>query len=309
MHCYTYRFRGLRELPLEEKLRVAKSIGEAGVEYVNLTGGEPLIHPHFKPLLGVLSSYGIEKSVVTNATLVREDVAELLYRTETFIYVTIEGPQEVHDSIRGKGSYAAALRGAKLLRERVGGISVVSTVNKLNYKRVHEVVDVAAYLDSDEVNLLPIMPSGRALETRIYISAAEYLEALELTYERAKEQGLKVNAWCTPFAPLLKSDVASWFCRSMSGMDVDPAGNVLLCDILDFRVTSVVGKSIEEAFDEFRKHQLVKTVMNPPSLPQACRSCMLEPACRGGCFARAYMLKKDLNAGDPLCPRIAGVKY
>lgn len=305
VHCYTYRFRKLREVPLGEKLRIARSIGEAGVEYVNLTGGEPLIHPHFRDLVQELHRYGVEKSIVTNATVVKDDVVNLLYKTETYVFATIEGPREVHDEIRGKGSYDATMRGVEKLVKKLSSVSIVTTVNKNNYKHVHEVVDYAASIDADSLALLPVMPSGRALETKVYITSSEYIEAVKKAHERASEYGLKLNTWCTPFAPLLRLDIGYWFCRDMSGMDIDPEGNILLCDILDFKITNITGKSILEVFNEFVNHELVKKVKNPVNIPKECSTCVISYACRGGCYARSYILRRDLNAGDPLCPRIS----
>jgi len=305
LHCYTYRFRGLRELSLQEKLKLAKDIGENGIKYVNLTGGEPLIHSHLPQVLLMLHEYNVEKSIVTNATLVRDNIVELLYKTDTHIFATIEGPREVHDKIRGHGSYDLANRGIEVLRKKLSDISIVATVNRINYKRVHEIIDYVVSIDINELALLPVMPSGKALQTRIYVSAGEYLEAIENAWIRAREYGLRLSAWCTPWAPLLKRDIGFWFCREMSGMDIDPEGNVLLCDILDFKITSVRDKSVIEAFEEYRKHQLVRVVNTPPKLPGVCLKCPILQGCRGGCYARAYILKHDLNAGDPLCPRIS----
>ena len=305
LHCYTYRFRGLRELSLQEKLKLAKDIGENGIRYVNLTGGEPLIHSHLPQVLLMLHEYNVEKSIVTNATLVRDNIVELLYKTDTRIFATIEGPREVHDKIRGHGSYDLANRGIEVLRKKLSDISIVATVNRINYKRVHEIIDYVVSIDINELALLPVMPSGKALQTRIYVSAGEYLEAIENAWIRAREYGLRLSAWCTPWAPLLKRDIGFWFCREMSGMDIDPEGNVLLCDILDFKITSVRDKSVIEAFEEYRKHQLVRVVNTPPKLPGVCLKCPILQGCRGGCYARAYILKHDLNAGDPLCPRIS----
>ncbi|MCC6034439.1 MAG: radical SAM protein [Desulfurococcaceae archaeon] len=305
LHCYTYRFRGLRELSLQEKLKLAKDIGENGIKYVNLTGGEPLIHSHLPQVLLMLHEYNVEKSIVTNATLVRDNIVELLYKTDTRIFATIEGPREVHDKIRGHGSYDLANRGIEVLRKKLSDISIVATVNRINYKRVHEIIDYVVSIDINELALLPVMPSGKALQTRIYVSAGEYLEAIENAWIRAREYGLRLSAWCTPWAPLLKRDIGFWFCREMSGMDIDPEGNVLLCDILDFKITSVRDKSVIEAFEEYRKHQLVRVVNTPPKLPGVCLKCPILQGCRGGCYARAYILKHDLNAGDPLCPRIS----
>jgi radical SAM protein with 4Fe4S-binding SPASM domain len=286
-------------------LKLAKDIGENGIKYVNLTGGEPLIHPHLPQVLLMLHEYNVEKSIVTNATLVRDNIVELLYKTDTHIFATIEGPREVHDKIRGHGSYDLANRGIEVLRKKLSDISIVATVNKINYKRVHEIIDYVVSIDINELALLPVMPSGKALQTRIYVSAGEYLEAIENAWIRAREYGLRLSAWCTPWAPLLKRDIGFWFCREMSGMDIDPEGNVLLCDILDFKINSVRDKSVIEAFEEYRKHQLVRVVNTPPKLPGVCLKCPILQGCRGGCYARAYILKHDLNAGDPLCPRIS----
>lgn len=305
LHCYARRFKGLRELSLEEKLRLVKDIGESGVEYVNLTGGEPLVHPHFPSIVAVLHEYGVEKSVVTNATHVDEEVASLLSRTETYVFATIEGPREVHDRIRGRGSYDMAIKGVEVLRRKVGRLSLVATVNKVNYRRVHEVVDYAVSINADSLALLPVMPSGRAVETEIYIGPAEYLEALNNTWLKAKEYGLAISAWCTPWAPLLEKDVGFWLCRNVEGMDVDPEGNVLLCDVLDFRITNVRREGVLKAFEEFVGHELVRKVVNPTNLPESCTKCPIAQECRGGCYARAYVVSGDLNAGDPLCPRIA----
>ncbi|MEZ0394194.1 MAG: radical SAM protein [Desulfurococcaceae archaeon] len=309
LHCYAKRFRGLPELPLGEKLRIARDLGESGVEYVNLTGGEPLIHPHLEHILGELSERGVETSVVTNATAVSDRAASLLGRTGTYAYVSIEGPREVHDKIRGEGTFERAMAGLRKLLGSALGVSVVTTVNKLNADRIEEAVDVVADLGVEEMAVIPVMPSGRAAETKIYVGPEEYARALVAAHRKARERGIRLSTWCTPWAPLLIGDLEGGsFCRAMVGFDVDPAGDVLLCDVLDFRITTLRGKGVREAFTEFRQHWLVRAVMEPGFLPRWCASCPLRASCAGGCFARAYLARGGLNAGDPLCPRAANVR-
>jgi len=304
-HCYAYRFRGAAELSLREKLRLAKEAGELGVEYVNLSGGEPLAHPHLAPILEALHECGVEKSVVTNATLVNDRVLELLSRTETYPIVSLDGPREVHERVRGPGTYEAAIRGLKLLLERVGAASVVAAVSKLNHGRVHEVADIAADAGVDGVALIPVMPAGRARETGVSVEAGEYLGAVLRAAERARERGIRLSLWCTPWAPILRLGLRSWFCRVANVIDIAPSGDTLLCDVLDFTTSSVRGKSLSEAYREALNHPLIKLVAQPPRLPEPCASCPLAGSCRGGCFARAFLVKGDFNAGDPLCPKVA----
>lgn len=56
---------------------------------------------------------------------------------------------------------------------------------------------------------------------------------------------------------------------------MDPAGNASLCDVINLRITSVVDKSTIEAFDEFKKHQLVRAVANPHPCPRHAESAHL----------------------------------
>ena len=304
LHCYTHRLRNRGELSLEEKIRIAESIGESGVKYVNLTGGEPLTHPHLPSILQTLSEYSIDKSIVTNGVVVSGNTLDLLYKTNTYVFVTVEGPREVHDAIRGRGTYDSVVRNIKALKKTLGSISLVTTINKVNYIQVDEVVVYAASIDVDELAVIPVMPFGRAVETGVYITAEEYLEALSRIRNRAREYGLNITAWCTPWIPLYWKDMGHSFCRDMNGMDIDPLGNVLLCDVLDLEITNVRNRSIVEAFKEYREHVLVRNVMNPSKLAKACSDCPIQWGCRGGCFARAYTVRGDLNAGDALCPRI-----
>jgi Predicted Fe-S oxidoreductases len=175
-------------------------------------------------------------------------------------------------------------------------------VNKINYRRIQDAVDLAVAVEAEELALLPVMPSGRALETKIYVSAEEYLEALSKAASRAREYSLKLSALCTPWAPLLRGDIRYWLCRDMVGMDIDPSGDVLLCDIINLKITNVRDKSISDAFVEFRENEIVRKIINPVSLPRECKLCELSSSCRGGCYARSYIIRGDFNAGDPICP-------
>lgn len=52
----------------------SKSVEESDVEYVNLVGGESLIHLYSPQMLRALSEYSVKTSVVTNTIVVREEL-------------------------------------------------------------------------------------------------------------------------------------------------------------------------------------------------------------------------------------------
>ncbi|MDQ6963802.1 MAG: radical SAM protein [Mariprofundales bacterium] len=306
LHCYTARWRGLPELPLERKLRLVAEMAEAGVEHVGLTGGEPLVHPHFRRLAEAIVDHGMTYHVVTNATMVRADIAGLLARHEAHAIVSVDGPEEYHDMHRGRGAFKAMSRGVEVLKSAGVEFSTVTAVSKLNYKAAGAAVEVAYRLGAVEAALIPVMPVGRARETGVYVGYREYSKAVREAVLKAEELGIPLSLWCTPFAPLLtRKPVYWWSCRLSQTVDIAPDGSLLLCDVLDIKLSSAANKPFAEALEEYESNPILHRVENPPKLPPPCKDCLLRGACRGGCYARSLVVIGDLNAGDPLCPRVA----
>ena len=310
IHCYAYRWRGKPELSLEEKLRIAREIGECGIDYVNISGGEPLITWHTRRVIDVLRDYNVEVTLVSNGTLVTRDWAEYLAKRDVHVFISVDGPREVHDAHRGRGSFDATMRGVRLLREAGVGFSFVMAVSRLNWRYTPDFVELAVKMGAEKPILIPTMPFGKALENNVYVGAREYNEAVRRAAEKAAELGVRLHLWCSPFAyialpPHLHPYVVVGFCRSAPVVDIDPQGRILLCDVMDIVIGSVVGKSLREAIIEAESHPLVREIFSPSKLPEACSTCPLRYSCMGGCFARAMVLRGGLNNGDPLCPRIA----
>jgi MoaA/NifB/PqqE/SkfB family radical SAM enzyme len=86
-----------------------------GIEFsssLNVTGGEPFLRSGLVDILDEMNDRNLDVYLLTNGTLIdREKAAALAALAVKGVQVSIEGPEEVHDSIRGAGSFAAACRG------------------------------------------------------------------------------------------------------------------------------------------------------------------------------------------------------
>ena len=310
IHCYTSRFIKLKELTLDEKLRFIDEISELGISHVGLSGGEPLLHPHLPLILSRLRDYGISISMVTNAIHVTPEKAKLLYKHEVYVYVSIDGPKHVHEKIRGIGTFDKTINGYKVLKEHGVEISTVMAINKLNYKYIEDYFKIAMNLEVDRIAVIPVMPSGRALTNKIYVDAWEYLHAVKTLDKLSDMYGYPSSLWCTPFAPLIVKSrhIASYFCRTYSVQDIDPAGRLLACDVIDLAFSNIRDKKFIEALREYQENKTIKEIVSPSRIPKPCLTCPLKEQCRSGCFARSLIVFNGLNEGDPLCPRIAEEK-
>lgn len=304
-HCYVRtRFSSLPELELDEKLKLIEEAGELGVRYVGFSGGEPLIHPHFSAMIRRCWEAGVSAGVVTNCTVVKEVTAKLLARYEVWVTVSVDGSeQRTHEALRGPRTWEGVMRGIAELKKAGVEFATIMAVSPLNYEEADRYVELSSELGAEEACLIPIMRSGEAAKAGLAVEWREYAQAVRLAAEKAEELGFELSLWCTPFAPALTRSpyVRYWSCRQASVMDLDPSGRVLLCDVLDFVLTSVEGRGLRDVVRDYEIHPLVKAVTDP-DLPQPCKDCPFSESCRGGCFARALMERGSLSEPDPLCP-------
>ncbi len=308
-HCYASRFAGCPELEESEAERLVREAAAVGVRYISLTGGEVFLRPEVLKLLRLMRELGIRTSVVTNGSCLSDEVLETLRECETFVFLSVDGARrETHEAIRGSGTWDFIFPAVERLHKYGIGFSTVMSASKLNFEEIPSYLELSRDLGSLRGCIIPTMPSGRATMDLV-LSPEEMLRALRLALEAAERLQFHVSWWCTPFAYLAGKSkyVSCSFCRlDDDEMDLDPQGNVLLCDVLDDVLGNVREKGILEAWREQESNPVVKR-LSDPVLADVCSDCPLRRKCRGGCFARAKLMTGDLFAPDPLCPKVAGL--
>ncbi|MCD6235928.1 MAG: radical SAM protein, partial [Thaumarchaeota archaeon] len=270
-----------------------------------LTGGEPLLDKNLELYLREIRDHGMVCDINTNATLMNEEKAELLRKYDVFLYVSLDGAtKSVHEKIRGTGTWDPLMRGLKIVKKKGLEFSTVFAISKLNYFETGEYVKLSEKLGAVRASMIPIMPVGRAGED-IVPSREELYQALKSAEKSAREIGYQMNVWCFGPAKLIIDPrfVSTWSdCRRGRVIDIDPSGDILLCDVLDI-VVGNVRSGFEKGLEEYRKNPFVKRVMNPV-LREPCKSCPLRDECMGGCYARSLIYYGTLDGPDPYCPRV-----
>ncbi len=145
-----------RELPLEAWVALLDQAA-AFRPWLYVTGGEPLIYPHFKEFVQEARRRHLTVQLQTNGTLLAP-VADFLVRQGVVaVTISLDGPPDIHDAIRGiKGSFRRVQEGvARLLaarrRHRSPGpvLSFNCTISKGNLERLPEIVPLAIELGGD----------------------------------------------------------------------------------------------------------------------------------------------------------------
>lgn len=111
------------QLKFEEIQKMFLPLKGTGV-HVYLSGGEPFERPDAVEIIELISSLGLTVSFTTNGTLLTDEIIERLVKVKgiTIMHFSLDGPQEIHDSIRGKGNFAKTIANAqKVLALRKSG--------------------------------------------------------------------------------------------------------------------------------------------------------------------------------------------
>lgn len=102
-----------QELNTSEVFSLIDQISAMGCQRLGLWGGEPLVRDDIAQIIAYAKRKGLYVTMDSNGHLVPEKIAEL--RELDHLILALDGPQEVHDLHRGKGSFSkvmAAIRQA-----------------------------------------------------------------------------------------------------------------------------------------------------------------------------------------------------
>jgi MoaA/NifB/PqqE/SkfB family radical SAM enzyme len=116
--------------------------------WVYITGGEPLLVPDIAYIVDALKGRGHQVGLTTNGTIKNHEIAGHVDR----LGVSIDGPREVHDQIRGAGNFDKA---CAFLQTIIGRTETVMLTTLCETNRQYE-PDITALAQSLGVDILQL---------------------------------------------------------------------------------------------------------------------------------------------------------
>ena len=177
-----------QSLPLGRIKLILEELAAEGLEKITFLGGEPFLHPDLCAMAEHARKSGLETAVVSNGTVITEQMAEKVVRDELFdiLIFSLDGPQSVHDRIRGRnGIFKAATDNIRFIqklrkarKQRSPKIYIYTTVSSLNIDEADQMLSVARKLDAHELRF--VSASFVSEEIRCKTNALLGCEALSL---------------------------------------------------------------------------------------------------------------------------------
>ncbi len=263
-HCYLGE-PAQRELPLDVIIDVLDQFEEIQGLRVLISGGEPLLHRDFDGLNEYLSSYPLRRVLFTNGLLLDKRRLENLSVEE--IQVSIDGLEEAHDALRGRGSFKKALRALRLAREEGFDVSVSTMVHPGNLGDFDAMEALFSRMEVKDWTVDVPCATGRMLDNG-WISLPPEKAGRYMRYGYGR--GFHGSA--------------GGFACGLHLLSVLPDGSVAKCAFYSDRPVGHVSEGLRECRGRVRPLRIVET---------RCDCDMLD-VCRGGCRFRAGL------SGDPL---------
>ncbi|MBK8168963.1 MAG: radical SAM protein [Sandaracinaceae bacterium] len=138
----------------QKLLRQARSLG---AHTFTPCGAESFMRKDFLDIVEYAHALGYTtQDIVTNGTMITDAHLDRLQKTPSvYLHISIDGPREVHDDLRGEGNYELSVTCAKKCVERGIRVGLSGVLMRETIERAFHIVDLAAELGIAEVSFQP----------------------------------------------------------------------------------------------------------------------------------------------------------
>jgi SynChlorMet cassette radical SAM/SPASM protein ScmE len=301
------------ELSTEEWLAFFEELNRCAVMDVCLQGGEPFIRDDLPLLLEGIVKNRMRFSLLTNGTLVTDDIARYIANTGRCdsVQVSIDGAtRKTHEACRGKGNFDRAVNGLKILQKHGVNVTVRVTIHKHN---VDDLENIARFLLEElhlpgfSTNSASYLGLCRQFSESVQLSTEERIRAMKSLRELKEKYNGRISAQAGPLAE------AEYWAKMIADTEKQKPGNngegfLTSCggvfSKLAVRSDGIMvpcilmshlelGKINDDSLKEtWWNHPEINRLRSRRAIPlsefEFCKDCQYISHCRGNCPAIAY---------------------
>ncbi len=298
--------RGNAELGTDDWKRVFTQARGLGVLQLGLSGGEPLVRKDLEDLAVHARSLGLYSTLVTSGLgLTRRRAERLRDAGLEHVQISIQDADaEVAERIAGVSSVKQKRAAAAIVKELGFAFSINVVLHRANLDRIGEIIELAAALGADRLELANTQYYGWGLEnraalmpTRDQVVRAQAAAQAAMARYRGEMQILFVLP--DYFERYPKPCYGGW---GKLYLVVAPDGKVLPChgatQITTLSFDNARDRSLEWIWQESPAFQAFR---GDGWMREPCRGCPRKAVDFGGCRCQAFALTGRADNTDPVC--------
>ncbi|MEJ2740783.1 MAG: radical SAM protein, partial [Dehalococcoidia bacterium] len=314
-HCY--QDIAAAEMSKEEIYRAIDQIQATIKSWVNdydldispgfhFTGGEPLLRNDLPYLLDYSRHCGFSTSLLSNGTLISANVAEQLREAGVRdVQVSLDGTEQVHDKIRGAGSFRQALHGIENLVHQGVDTYINMTISRLNVNEIDGLVNLAREMGIQMVTCSRLVLCGRGRELADHMLTTAEIAAIHEHCKKYENGDIKV-ASLDPLALVANADrevpdselPVGGCAAGIFGITITSDGSLMPCRRMDLVIGNIKTDSLRHLWVE---SPVLCALRDRERYHGSCGSCYYWSICRG-CRAIALAFARNDGREDYLGP-------
>jgi Y-X(10)_GDL-associated radical SAM protein len=297
-----------RELSTEECLDLVAQLARLGTRAVTLIGGEAYLRRDWVEIVRACRAHGIDCTLQTGGLhLTEERIDAAVAAGLQGAGLSIDGLADVHDLLRGvPGSFAAAFKALRLLRERGLPVSVNTQITTATMPQLRELLEllIEAGVGSWQVQLTVAM--GRAADhPELLLQPYQLLELMPLLadlYREGLKRGLLMQpgnniGYFGPYESLWRGsgdERVHWTsCNAgQNSIGIEADGTIKGCPSLptaQYSGGNIRDLTLEDIWRTAPELSFTRT-RTEADLWGFCRDCYYADVCRAGCTWTAHVL-------------------
>ena len=279
-HCYGgFGRRNSNFIKLENFRQLLEECQKIGVYEVDITGGEPFMHPEINSILQLLYEYSMLTTLFSNLTVCNKDHLDRIISSGVKTVVTsIESyDSAIHNSFRGlDNALNKTIKNIKYLKDQGVEVKVNLVLGKHNIEDAEKTIDFILSLS------VPCIIDITTLEGRAKDMDFDIPKAISIL---KKYNNGSISNNCG-------------FAKRMLFVSSD--GNIYPCPSV--RTNDYLFGNINYNYDLYEAFSSILDLLNGWQCNTSCNN----PNCPGGCRARALSANKKLKSHDPYYCMIYG---
>lgn len=281
------------------------------INNIQFFGGEPLLNPE---LIQIICEYIINKhdineisrlpvfSIVTNGTIMSPKILKILSTYNIKVTISIDGPQFIHDYLRGNGTFKKIIKNIEYLKSRNTNIGVECTFTNHHLINGFDVSDLMEFfykqigLHTTHIPFVAV-PKGNELYIDKNNLIKSYSNAIKLALDSLNKKDYKLDSYTMRLLRTLvykkKNDI---YCPAgVTTLSVSSEGDIYPCFMFTGNKKFLIGNVFENKISNIRVYKMSKLLKeiskwNDPK----CRGCWARSLCFG-CIGNDYILSGSIR--------------
>lgn len=239
-HCYNGLERCEKDPPLEAIKQRLLKLKSMGIQYIEVTGGEPLLRDDIEEIISFIKRNELKYCIATNGSVLSRH-KQVILGAES-VSISLDGDRDYHNMLRGCDIYDKVIEGLEFLQKNNVRTLISMTVTDENEKYIDHIVGVAEKFGA-ELILAAVVPAGKAGAMRYNSHKGSELtgkSSMKVYGDSLKRPKVEVN-----------KDTFFFGCdMGRKGFTVSIAGSILPCLFMrEFSIGRLEDMTIEKYSD------------------------------------------------------------